>query len=111
MLEHRGEYHLASPKFGERQLTHMDLHTDFSVIVCTRDRSERLKRLLASLRTLDLPQGRTWEVIVVDNGSSDATAKVLAEERALGSLPLVCVFEPVAGKSRALNRALAQREG
>lgn len=46
---------------------------------------------------------------MVDNGSRDDTLSVL--ERYAGVLPLTVVSEPVAGKYRALNRALVHLEG
>jgi len=48
----------------------------WSVIVCTRDRPDDLRRCLDSLLALDAPPG---EIVVVDNApSDDATARLLA---------------------------------
>ena len=78
---------------------------DISVIIATRNRADSLRRLLPKL--LELSPGLAWELIVADNGSTDDTAKVLA------SMPgrLRSVFEPLPGKSRALNRAMAVAQG
>lgn len=46
-----------------------------SVIICTRNRAELLSRALASVVDQDFPS-RDYEVIVVDNDSSDHTAEV-----------------------------------
>jgi GT2 family glycosyltransferase len=48
-----------------------------SVIIPTRDRKEKLLRLLASAYANDFPQDAI-EVITVDNGSSDGTADAVA---------------------------------
>jgi glucosyl-dolichyl phosphate glucuronosyltransferase len=48
-------------------------------------------------------------MVVVDNGSADATPIVL--ESFKKTLPLEVIREPVAGKNRALNRAIAAIEG
>ena len=50
--------------------------TDISVVVPTRNRAERLRALLASLAEQD---GASFEVIVVDNASTDGTLVVVAE--------------------------------
>src|SRR4051794_39301109 len=49
-----------------------------SVVVPTRDRSERLDALLQSLSAQTLPPG-DFEAIVVDDGSRDGTPQMLAE--------------------------------
>lgn len=51
-----------------------------SVVVSTRNRAQRLGRLLAALRSQELPAER-FEVVVVDNVSSDETPEMLAAEK------------------------------
>lgn len=63
--------------------------------------------LLNALRRLE--DAPPWELIVADNGSNDGTTELLATVEE--DLPLVRVYEPVAGKSRALNRAMALARG
>lgn len=82
---------------------------DVTVLVCTRDRCDALGRLLERLTQIDIPPGLRWEVIVVDNGSSDRTPAVLAARR--GVLPLRVIDEPIAGTSRGRNRGLAAARG
>jgi GT2 family glycosyltransferase len=50
--------------------------TDVSIVVPTRNRAQRLRALLASLARQD---GPPFEVIVVDNASSDDTLRVVGE--------------------------------
>lgn len=80
-----------------------------SVIVCTRNRCASLGMLLESLTRLTVPPSLPWELIVVDNGSSDGTAELLDtfSER----LPLESVFEPRKGISRARNAGLRAARG
>jgi glycosyltransferase involved in cell wall biosynthesis len=52
---------------------------DASVIICTRNRAPSLARALASIERANCPAGFTWELVVVDNGSTDDTAAVLAD--------------------------------
>ena len=64
--------------------------------------------MLEALAQVATPEGG-WKLVVVDNGSRDATPAVL--QRYARVLPLTIVTEPVAGKNRALNRALVHLEG
>ncbi len=80
-----------------------------SIIICTCNRAALMRRTLDSMRSLAIPRGVTWEIVVVNNNSTDDTAAVLASfaER----LPLTCVFEPVPGLSRSRNRGVAASSG
>jgi GT2 family glycosyltransferase len=83
-----------------------------SVIIPTRNRAQSLELLLDSLDGAKLLAGVTVELIVVNNGSTDRTAIMLenrSAKRAQDSLTLVEQAAP--GKSRALNRALAEARG
>jgi GT2 family glycosyltransferase len=73
---------------------------DVSVIVPVRNGARSLPALLESLHAQTLPRDR-FEVIVVDNDSSDATAEVAASAGA------TVVSEPIANRSRARNRGVA----
>lgn len=82
---------------------------DVSVIVCTRNRSDALARLLERLEQLVVPAGVRWELIVVDNGSTDGTAALLASPPR--TLPMRVVNELTCGLSRARNAGLAAATG
>lgn len=77
---------------------------DVTVVICTRNRAESLRETLACLARAEVPELNT-AMVVVDNGSTDATVEVVrnAETRR----PVIYLYEPKPGKSRALNRALA----
>ena len=81
---------------------------DVTVTIATRNRADALRTTLDSLRRQKLGE-LSWQVIVVDNGSSDDTADVLAS--AGQHLPLITLFEPSPGKNRALNAALDAATG
>lgn len=80
----------------------------FTILLATRNRAALLASTLAGIAAQRLPELQ-WELIVVDNGSTDATADLL--ERAAKEMPLVAMHEPLPGKNRALNRGLAVARG
>lgn len=80
-----------------------------SVAICTYNRASLLEQTLDRLTLVDPPLGATWEVVVVDNGSTDGTADVL--RRFSDRLPLRTAQEAVNGLSRARNRALEHVQG
>lgn len=80
-----------------------------SVVICTRNRAASLARTLESLAQARIPAGLAWEVLVIDNGSSDNTRAVV--ESHADRLPVRWVFEPVAGLSNARNRGVQEAQG
>jgi glycosyltransferase involved in cell wall biosynthesis len=80
-----------------------------SVAICTRNRAVSLRRSLASLVDCAQPSDAPWEVLIVDNGSTDDTRSTIAEFE--GLLPLRVVLEPVRGLSHARNAAVRAARG
>jgi glycosyltransferase involved in cell wall biosynthesis len=66
---------------------------DISIVVCTQNRAAMLRGALASLYDLDA-DGCNYEIVVVDNGSTDGTQKVIAAAAAESKHPLRGVYEP-----------------
>ncbi len=83
--------------------------TQVTVSICTWNRAPLLRSALESLRAVEVPEGVRFELLVVDNGSSDETPEVLREHAS--ALPLRVVCEPEPGLSRARNRATAEARG
>lgn len=71
-----------------------------SVVVATRNRASRLAALLASLRRQTLPVSQ-FEVIAVDDCSTDATPAVLGREQEAGVLDLRAIRRTARGGSAA----------
>jgi glycosyltransferase involved in cell wall biosynthesis len=88
----------------------MDRNILVTVIIATRDRADDLRRTLGSLGGVRIPERVVAELLVVDNGPDEATARVAAEFRRV-DMPLRLLREPAPGKSRALNAALAAARG
>jgi glycosyltransferase involved in cell wall biosynthesis len=80
-----------------------------TIAICTWNRAAMLDRLLAELRLLSIPAGVLWEVLVVNNASTDATDDVLHKHTHW--LPLRSVHEPTPGIAHARNRALTEARG
>lgn len=51
---------------------------DVTVIICTYNRTLLLQDTLRSLAQLRVPAGLTWEVLVVDNNSTEDVAAACA---------------------------------
>jgi len=77
-----------------------------SVLICTYNRSALLAETLDSL-ALTGASHLTWEVIVVDNNSTDDTRAVVTQRIPAFPVPLKYIFEPRQGKSNALNLGIA----
>lgn len=80
---------------------------DVSVIICTYNRMAGLSAVLDALERQVGVEAYRWEVLVVDNNSSDGTRALVERRMADGPLPLRYTFEGIQGKSRALNRGVA----
>ncbi len=80
-----------------------------SVAICTWNRSGLLRRTLEQMCRLVVPPDVEWELILVDNNSTDDTRQVVAEF--INRLPIRYVFEPKQGLSHARNRAVQEAQG
>lgn len=76
-----------------------------TVLICTYNRDALLADTLDSLRGLRTL--RSWDVLVVDNRSTDRTAEVVATRAPGYPVALRYAYEPRQGKSNALNTGLA----
>ena len=74
-----------------------------TVVMATHNGAGILPKALDAFCKLDSPNGG-WQLVIVDNGSTDRTREVIDSFKS--HLPLTYVFEPVLGKSAALNTGL-----
>jgi glycosyltransferase involved in cell wall biosynthesis len=50
---------------------------DLTLCICSRNRAGELKRTLSRIFALRIPEGLRWEMLLIDNGSTDETLEVL----------------------------------
>jgi glycosyltransferase involved in cell wall biosynthesis len=79
-----------------------------TVFIATHNGAETLPRILTAYTRL-LPPPGGWKVVIIDNGSDDASAQIARSFA--DRLPLVVTEERRRGKNRALNAGLHQLEG
>lgn len=86
---------------------------DFTVAIPTYNGESRLPALLEQLRSQVGTESIRWEVIVVDNNSTDKTAKVVREYQANWpqAYPLRYCFEGKPGAGFARQRAVELAQG
>ena len=84
---------------------------DATVLIPTYNRAALLDETLESLRGLRVAPGRSWNAIVVDNNSSDATRAVVERHARDFPVPLHYLFEGRQGRSSALNAGIAAANG
>lgn len=82
-----------------------------SVIVCTRDRCVRLEALLASLAAAKPAAGMELELVVVDDGSRDATSVTVKRFASSANFPAYLLQQPGRGLAAARNRGLREVRG
>lgn len=77
-----------------------------SVIICCYNSAKRLPETLQHLALQEVPDHISWEIIVVNNASTDDTAQVAKEEWAKYSLPtpFKIVDQPEPGLSKAREK-------
>jgi len=83
---------------------------DISVIVPTRNRADLLKVNLKSLERQEHPSDR-FEVIVVDNDSTDGTESVVKEKSGRGKIEVRYVLEKEVGLAHVRNRGIEESRG
>ncbi|MEW6127534.1 MAG: glycosyltransferase [Acidobacteriota bacterium] len=81
------------------------------VIIPTFNRQDLLPRTLKSLLEADLPQELTVHVNVVDNNSKDRTRQIVDEWMNRFDGRLHYLFEPIQGRSAALNKGILSTTG
>ena len=82
---------------------------DFTVLVVTHNRAATLRDTLGALAALH--ERPSWELLVVDNASTDSTREVVARAAETFPVRVRYQYEPVPGKYAALNRGIRAADG
>lgn len=82
-----------------------------SVVICTWNRAESLQKTLESIENCRFPNGTVWEVLIVDNNSTDQTFLVCQSFLQRNAERYRYLLEKRQGKSFALNTAIENARG
>ncbi len=86
--------------------------TDFSILICTRNRADKLQNTLASVAAaIAHAPSLSVEVLLVDNGSTDNTSATIAQWAASVPFPVKNIFEKTPGLSAARNAGIRAATG
>lgn len=80
-----------------------------SLVICTRNRAQRLRACLDAVARIEtkIP----WELVLVDNGSTDETKGVAESFAAAASFPVQVIVEPARGSGHARNTGWRNSRG
>jgi glycosyltransferase involved in cell wall biosynthesis len=92
----------SGPSDGRRQVS-------VSIVICTKNRAEQLGACLDAISRID--SAVPWELVVVDNASSDNTRAVLDRFARTASFPVTVLCEPTAGVGWAKNTGWSAASG
>lgn len=84
---------------------------ELTVILCTYNRSKSLINTLESLKQQILPPDFQWEILVIDNNSTDNTPQVVREFNTSSGLRVRYAKEKKQGLSHARNKGILEARG
>jgi len=89
----------------------LEITMEISVIICTYNRGDYLRKVLDDLARQDVVDHVSFEVIIVDNNSSDATPQICEEFVAINPEIYRYIREEKQGKTFALNTGIRASKG
>jgi glycosyltransferase involved in cell wall biosynthesis len=85
--------------------------TKISVLLCTYNRSKTLGAAIESVAVQVMPESLSWEIVVVDNNSTDQTRQVVECLQRRFPERIRYTFEPRQGVSYARNAGIREGRG
>lgn len=82
---------------------------ELSLVLCTRNRGGRLAQTLLACERIR--SARSWQLVLVDNGSTDETPDVIAKFMSSTALNVRAIVEPRVGLARARNTGWRNAHG
>ena len=87
------------------------INPDISVVICCFNSEKRLPETLAYLGKQSHEGEFSWELLIIDNASTDNTAEVAQQYWQSDSVQLKIIKEPVSGLSNARRRGISESSG
>jgi glycosyltransferase involved in cell wall biosynthesis len=84
---------------------------DISLIICTYNRAQLLKETIDSFFQMEIPKDTSYELIIVDNNSSDETKTVVNEFIKGNPHKIRYIYESKQGLNYARNRGIIESSG
>ncbi len=81
--------------------------SSITVLICTYNRAPLLHETLLTMQHMTTPRDCAVNIVIVDNNSSDDTARVVTHAARSSRYPITLLHERRQGKSFALNTGLA----
>lgn len=86
----------------------MNSDNGISVIICCYNSASRIEETLTYLKQQVVDENLAWEIILIDNNSSDNTANLAATVMSVSDVPFRIVEEADPGLSNARNRGFKE---
>jgi glucosyl-dolichyl phosphate glucuronosyltransferase len=82
-----------------------------TVLVCTYNRCRRLENTIKSIADQAISPSVGWEILIVDNNSTDETSQVVEDLQRRYPERIRCIFEREKGVSHARNAGIREARG
>lgn len=85
--------------------------TGIDIVICTYNRAAKLRNLLRSFESVQIPSGVRAQLIVVDNGSTDGTLNAVETAQRSLVIPVRYLYDAKRGLARCRNLGISVAQG